>query len=184
MGTRKLSLVVVSALVGLLPSIGLAAPPDLCEEVVYNDLGQPYQDSIGQTISKWCDPHTNPPVWNGDVCCVVMDEANCVAPDENGRCSLGMKFSCQYGEQIGDGVACYQHAPSACAMGFCSDYTPGGSPFEDTSWLCCYDKGDDVDCFYAGEGKDDTPPAVVCTGFLAGCNYGQSMADGTVDCLG
>ncbi len=185
MGTRKISLLLGLALVaGLFSSTSAAAPPDLCADRVLGPTGDPYEDSVGRTISKWCEPHTSPPTWGADVCCVITDEANCVAPDEVGRCSIGMKFGCQYGEQIGDGVACYEPGPSACDMGFCSVQSPEPeAEWAAAIWLCCHEDGDWIECTFAGESDNYDIPEVSCSGYLAICNWGQTLLDGTVSCL-
>jgi hypothetical protein len=188
MDARKVACLVVGAVLAWLPSSSQASPPDLCEDVVLGPTGEPYTDSQGVTISKWCEPHIDPPVWGGDVCCVVTDEANCIPPDPVGRCSIGMKFTCEYGEQVGEGVACYQPAPWVCELGFCSnEYNHEEPTWSSTSWVCCHtNDGINGYCEYAGEtyGGDQPPAGVVCDGILGACNWGQTNEDGTVTCLG
>ena len=184
MGTRKLILLVVPALVGLLSNTSSAASPELCKQVVLTEIGQPYMDSVGQTISRWCEPHTDPPAWGSEVCCELGDEARCVLPDEGG-CSVGVAYSCEYGEQIGDEVVCYQPGPDACEMGFCADEVIGeGLGTRVTTWLCCQGDIDYLECVWAGDTKDGDIPEVACAGWFTVCNWGWTNLDGTVSCLG
>ena len=172
----------------LLPAQVSAAPPNLCDEPVLNSSGLPYMDVTGLTISRWCEPHVEPPAWNAAVCCVVTDEANCVAT-VNGRCRTGMMFWCDHGERIGDGVACYQHAPDLCDMGSCSEiYNPDGMEvFEGTVWSCCEELANGLSCTFA-EMTDvgDVPSESSeesCGGFLAACVWGVTNPDGTISCF-
>ena len=179
-----LSTLLVGALV-VVPARATAAPPDLCDEVVLTADGSPYEDSTGQRVSRWCEPHVDPPVWNSSMCCAVGDEADCVPTNSRGSCSVGMKFWCDYGEQVGEGVACYQPAPSACDLGACLEVeNPNGmSVFTDAIWLCCEDYGADVECVHAGMTDWGEYPDSDCGGFLAMCDWGVTNADGTVDCF-
>ena len=185
MDVRTRSLVLLAGAALLLSSTPAeAAPPDLCDELVLNASGDVYRDVTGMGISRWCEPHTDPPAWDAPVCCVVTDEANCTPANSRGRCDAGMAFWCDYGEQVGDGVACYQPAPSACEAGFCPEIeNPNGmTVFYESIWVCCQDTGWwDVECTPAGVGSD---PELGCGGYLTSCNWGATNADGTVDCYG
>ena len=178
------SLLTFAALV-LLP-VNADAAPDLCDELALNTAGAPYTDTTGVGISRWCEPRTDPPAWAAPVCCAITDEANCTPATSRGECRTGMKFWCDYGEQIGDGVACYQPGPGACESGFCSEIeNPNGmTVFHDHIWLCCYDLGNDVSCAHAGVTGNTGSPEGECGGFFVICNWGASNADGTVDCYG
>ena len=158
-------------------------PPDLCDEPVYSVTGVIYSDLFGQTISRFCKPRIDPPVLEREVCCSIGASASCKFPTSVGRCTSGMKFWCEYGEQIGSAVVCYQDGPDACDQGYCNGYDDG-SPvyiFESTSWICCNDEGD---CTYVGEGGMNPPVGASCAGSLTMCNSGSTNEDGTVNCEG
>ena len=160
-----------------------ATNPDLCADVYLDETGQPLTDALGQTFSRYCE-WTGPdaPVLESDACCTIdHDGAHCSVPDERGRCSIGMKMSCEYGEVIGDAVTCYQPFPSTCDMGQCSD--SGDVPLEigaqpvEGAVLCCIGGV----CFPVATAEDvDT-----CwgnNGYATWCKHGFQNADGTVDC--
>lgn len=181
---NRLGLLSTAALLLLSPASAGAAPPDLCDELVVNAAGEVYRDSTGASISRWCEPRTDPPAWDAPVCCVVTDEANCVPTNSRGRCDVGMAFWCDYGERVDDGVACYQPGPSACDVGGCMDIeNPNGMEvFHAAIWLCCTEhSADDIECSHAGMGDS---PNMSCGGFLAICNWGVTNQDGTVECYG
>ena len=183
--SRSFILLCVAAVAAFTPSSASAAPPDLCEDPVLTVDGGVYEDTAGVTISRWCEPHTVPPPWGGEVCCTITDEADCMPPSSAGRCATGMKFTCEYGEQIGDGVVCYQPGPSACDLGACTDvHNPNAPQLADTIWICCVGNAMDLSCTHAGMTEDDTPPDSDCGGFLAMCDWGATNLDGTVDCYG
>ena len=180
-------IILASALVALslnLPTAHAGEPvpaaPDLCEEPVLNAAGDVYADLFGQTISRFCKPRIDPPVLDRDVCCVVGTTASCKLPTSVGRCSSGMKFWCEYGEQFGSAVVCYQDGPDACEQGFCGDYDNGGTtPLMSTSWICCDEDGE---CVYVGEGGMTPPAGASCAGTLTMCSHGSTNEDGTVNC--
>ena len=183
---QSIPTILIAAALALTPALTLASPPDLCAERVRAADGSTYHDVTGFEISRWCEPHTDPPVWAAPLCCVVTDEANCVAPTPGSRCHTGMMFWCEYGERVGDGVACYQPAPDACEMGFCSEVeNPNGmTVFEDTVWLCCDNIADELECIFATTtGIGELPQNNSCGGFLAACEWGVSNLDGTVECF-
>lgn len=173
-------------LTSLAPITAAAAPPDLCGERVSTVDGGLYEDANGRDISRWCTPHADPPRWDAPVCCVVGEEADCVPTTPRGACSLGMKFWCEYGEQLGEGVACYEPAPSVCAMGLCLELDDPDATvvFDGAIWLCCQDYGADAECVHAGMTEWGEYPESDCGGFLAMCDWGVTNQDGTVDCYG
>jgi len=160
--------------------------PDLCAESMLDGAGDIYTDSVGQTISRHCKPRVDPPLLDRDVCCVLGETASCKLPNESGQCPTGAKFWCEYGEVAQGRVTCLQAGPDACAMGHCTatSITPNAEIFEDSSWICCNDAGDE--CVYVGEGGANPPPdAVACySGNITICSWGATNEDGTVDCLG
>jgi hypothetical protein len=180
-------IILASALVALftLPAHAqdptVPSAPDLCEEPVLNVAGGVYSDWYGQTISRFCKPRIDPPVLDRDVCCSIGTTVSCKFPTTVGRCTSGMKFWCEYGEQIGSAVVCYQDGPDACEQGFCGpDYDNGGTiPLESTSWICCDEDGN---CTYAGEGGMTPPAGASCAGSFAICSQGSTNEDGTVNC--
>jgi hypothetical protein len=171
----QLSIILTTILLTTLTS------PDLCADVYVDENGEPYTDAVGQTWSRFCD-QTGPdaPVLDLDVCCTISgDNARCALPDSNGRCSMGSKAYCEYGDVASTGaVVCYQPLTSVCDFGFCGDVLPpNGGPLEDG--LCCWPSGactevqtveDFVGC---GEGG----------GISGSCWYGAINVDGTVDCF-
>lgn len=167
---KRLGLLSAAALLLLSPAPADAAPPDLCDELILNATGEVYRDSTGAGISRWCEPRTDPPTWDAPVCCVVTDEANCVPTNSRGRCDAGMAFWCDYGERIGDGVACYQPLPSACDFGGCLE-PPAGVPLEQSTPLCCMAGG----C-WALDFEE------YCGGWFSFCEAPYTKEDGTVGC--
>jgi hypothetical protein len=117
--------------------------PDLCAYVYTDANGVPYTDAIGQTWSRFCE-WTGPtaPALDRDVCCTISgDTATCTLPDRKGRCSMGSKMFCEYGETTSTGaVVCQQPFASACDFGYCGDVLPpNAGPLEDI--LCCWPDG-------------------------------------------
>ena len=155
-------------------------PPDLCDEPVYSVTGVIYSDLFGQTISRFCKPRIDPPVLEREVCCSIGASASCKFPTSVGRCTSGMKFWCEYGEQIGSAAVCYQDGPDMCDLGFCStNYVDGSTPFYDTSWVCCDEDGN---CTYVGESGMTPPAGASCAGSFTICSQGSTNEDGTVNC--
>jgi hypothetical protein len=154
--------------------------PDLCEEPVYSVTGEVYMDLLGQTISRFCKPRIDPPVFDHEVCCSIGTSASCKLPSSVGRCSTGMKFWCEYGEPIGTSVVCYQDGPNMCDLGLCGA-SYGGTPWVDTSWVCCDEEGE---CTYVGEGGMTPPAEASCAGSFTMCSDGSTNEDGTVNCEG
>lgn len=183
---RVVAKLIVTTLLVLIPAEGHAAPPDLCDEPVRTVDGGLYEDSTGLTISRWCEPHTDPPVWGRSVCCSITDEAYCEPATTAGRCMTGTtRFGCEFGEQIGEQVVCYQPGPGACEQGFCIDYERGGPEvFVATIWECCVPIVNDVVCHFAGSTNNGAPPDTDCGGFFSICQWGQSNLDGTTSCFG
>jgi len=184
---RKNNIILASALVALftLPTAHAAEPtppppPDLCEEPVYAVTGEVYADQNGHTISRFCKPRIDPPVLDREICCSIGTTASCKFPTSVGRCTSGMKFWCEYGEQVGSSVACYQDGPSMCDQGFCSSqYVGNGNPFDDSSWVCCNEDGE---CTYVGESGMTPPAGASCAGSFTICSEGSTNEDGTVNC--
>ncbi|NJK31485.1 MAG: hypothetical protein HC927_03155 [Deltaproteobacteria bacterium] len=156
-------------------------PPDLCAEPLRGATGDPYVDSQGDYVSRFCNPRISPPLFAQDVCCSIDQVAFCTLPDSKGRCQAGMKFWCEYGAVDDDVVECYQPGPGTCDKGYCNNYQEPSQTFEDSSWVCCNDE--DV-CTYVGESGDDPPEGAKCPGDLTICNWGSTNEDGTINCGG
>lgn len=182
---RSFAILIVVALATYTPTNANAAPPDLCDDPVLTVDGDLYEDITGLTISRWCEPNTDPPVWDAPVCCLTEGEGRCVPLPTTGRCEIGTLFTCDYGEQIGDRVTCYQPGPSACDLGFCAEYDSSAPQvWASSTWACCLDIVSDIICTYAGESSNGEPPNSDCGGFMSVCNWGQSNLDGTITCFG
>ena len=154
------------------------ANPDLCADVYLDEIGQPYADSHGRTLPRYCQ-WTGPdaPVLDSDVCCTIdQDGAHCSLPDDGGRCSLGFKMYCAHGTVFGGGVTCMKPFPSACDQGFCQEgfsYDPEGVE----QIICCTDQGcETIETL-------SIPDCVDAGGQYLWCNNGVSNLDGTTDCL-
>jgi hypothetical protein len=115
-----------------------ANSPDLCAEVYRDPTGAPWTDSIGQTLSRYCQwTGPNPPTLDANVCCDIAEGvAACVSPDVNGRCSFGAKYYCKYGQATTAGIVCYQPFPDACEAGHCVAM-PELPPPTQANLLCC-----------------------------------------------
>ena len=118
------------------------ANPNLCADVYLDEIGQPFSDSLGQTLSRYCQwAGPDAPKLDTDVCCTIdQDGAHCSLPDDSGRCALGFKMYCEHGAVFGGGVTCMQPFPSACQEGFCAE----GLTIEATGTeqlLCCTGQG-------------------------------------------
>jgi hypothetical protein len=159
----------------VLSTFSTTTSADLCADVYVDADGQPYTDSIGQTLSRYCKwTGPNPPKLASDVCCIIdEDGAACSLPDANGRCTWGVRRYCQYGEVgASGGVVCMQPFPDACALGHCvqaPELPPPGEPII----ACCTNV-----CFQV------TPGEQSCGGTIAACGWGQTNLDGTVTCYG
>lgn len=158
-----------------------ASSPDLCAHVYTDDTGEAYRDVSGQPLSRYCE-WTGPvaPVLDAEICCILDgDDAACSLPDANGRCTLGDKMYCEYGEASSAGVSCYQPLAELCEFGYCTDELeqPGSGPLEDV--LCCWPDGS------CTEVKNNMH-GISCSrngGYLGWCTYGAQNLDGTVDCF-
>lgn len=155
-----------------------ATSPDLCAEVYLDANGEPWTDSIGQTLSRYCQ-WTGPraPRLRSHVCCDITNGvAACVLPDPSGACSIGSPYSCKYGKASSDGVICLQPFPDTCAMGQCVKL-PEVPPPTQANLLCCTNsacqeiKGGTAMELCEGNG-----------GILSWCDFGTSNEDGTVTC--
>jgi hypothetical protein len=157
-----------------------ATNPDLCAEVYVDANGQPSTDAAGQTLSRYCQPAgPDAPVLASDLCCTIAgDEAACVFPDAEGRCSTGSKVYCEYGELTRAGVICQQPFPSACEFGFCETVQPPDlGPIEDL--ICCWSDGSCTEL-------EAHPQTVACHeggGYTWWCDDGVQNTDGTIDCF-
>ena len=170
----KLSIILIT----LLNSV--ANTPDLCA-VPYLDVdGDPITDSIGQTLSRYCQ-WTGPgvPVLDREVCCVLdEDSAACGLPDATGGCSFGVKRYCTYGAITSVGVVtCYQPFPDACRAGFCVERPEIPPPTMESGLLCCNSGGA---CFSINHKQIEDCEA---TGTLTWCSDGVTDQDGTVICF-
>ena len=152
--------------------------PNLCDDVYLDPTGAPYRDVTGQMLSRYCAwSGPDVPVWDGDVCCTVDDDgAACVAPLRNGRCRVGFKMYCEYGETVAGGsVVCYQPFPSQCDFGLCVQ----GPEVAPDDWAvhvgCCSTGGV---CHL----QDEYTIFDGCDGYYLSCDYGFQNEDGTVEC--
>jgi hypothetical protein len=156
-----------------------ATSPDLCAVPYLDMTGAPCTDSIGQTLSRYCE-WTGPdaPVLGKDVCCVTDSEsATCWMPDARGGCGSGSKWSCEHGEQLADGrVVCYQSFPSACDFGLCV-HAPDVPPTVVADLICCMGES----CTEIE--KEGILDCLDNEGFVTWCSDGMSNVDGTVTCF-
>ncbi len=158
---------------GPVPASNGGSSPDLCADVYLDDSGEPITDSLGTPRARFCEATgPNPPRWNGDVCCTFdEDEAHCAPPSSDGRCNVGARMRCEFGERAGGEVTCYQTFPDTCELGFCTDkVAPDGDIFSDV--VCCVDGI----CY-------DIPPLSYCSGVSSFCINGATNEDGTTECF-
>ncbi|HLT40386.1 MAG TPA: hypothetical protein VK034_29105 [Enhygromyxa sp.] len=154
-----------------------ATSPDLCADVYVDANGDPYTDSIGQTLSRYCQwTGFEAPVLNSDVCCSIdHDGAACSLPDSNGRCQFGSRMFCRYGKATRLGVVCYQPFPSACRAGYCVQ-PPEVPPPTHANLACCNGSCFEID-------PDSIPDCKGSGGTLLWCYDGVSNADGSITCF-
>jgi hypothetical protein len=154
-----------------------ATSPDLCDDVYVDATGEPYTDSIGQTLSRYCQwTGPNAPELSSDVCCDIADGlAACVLPDSNGRCVSGDRYACKYGQVIGTGVVCYQPFPDACDGGHCVAAPELPPPMQEDT-ICCT-AGVCIEVNIHNQNCEDNG------GVLSWCSFGHSNEDGTVTCF-
>lgn len=156
----------------------LTPSPDLCADVHRDATGAPITDSVGQTLSRYCEwTGPEPPAWDDDVCCTIGRRgARCTQTEANGGCRVGLRMHCDYGETLVRGeVVCYQPLPDACEAGLCVQApTAVAGPGQETHVGCCSAGGV---CQWATHDTIDQ-----CSGFLVACFWGASNDDGTVDC--
>ncbi len=152
--------------------------PNLCDDVYLDAAGEPITDSVGQTLSRFCQ-WTGPdaPVWDANVCCTFdADGAACTRTNSRGYCSTGKKLYCEHGEAMaGGGVICYQPLPSMCDVSKCVDapeVPPTGQASD--SAVCC---GPGGACQWIS--PDDY---YNCPGEIAFCDYGSMDGNGVVEC--
>ena len=162
-------------LVALIPATAFANnAPDLCADLYLDDNGEPLTDAEGRTLSRFCEPSgPNPPVWGEDICCNIgTDGADC-APAVMGRCLSGAHMWCEYGEEIGGKVSCYNPFPDTCDEGYCEAELIPGLEGLASEFLCCF--GTNI-CY-------GWPSHKGCEGELSVCLYGATNEDGTVTCF-
>jgi hypothetical protein len=166
----ELSIIILTAVFST-----FATSADLCADVYVDANGQPYTDSVGRTLPRYCKwTGPNPPKLASDVCCIIdEDGAACSLPDSNGRCTWGVRRYCQHGEVgASGGVVCMQPFPDACALGYCvqaPELPPPGEPM----MVCCMEDG----CYEITSAQMDD-----CVGNFLSCDWGQSNLDGTHTC--
>ena len=155
-----------------------ATNPDLCAVPYLGADGEPFTDSIGQTLSRYCQwTGPNVPTLDRDVCCVLdEDSAACGLPDSNGRCSFGVKRYCRYGAASSAGVVCYQPFQDACQAGFCVKM-PEVPPPTQATLACCSSGGACVSI--AADQQDECKK----TGTILACSDGATNEDGTIICF-
>jgi hypothetical protein len=158
-----------------------ATSPNLCAEVYLDANGDRITDAAGQTFSRYCE-WTGPasPVLDADVCCVFDgDDASCTPPDRYGRCRVGSKMYCEYGEVTRAGVLCYQPFPSICDFGYCAgDVAPPDSGGLEGG-LCCWGNGTCTEL----ETSADSVACVDNGGYAGYCIDGVQNEDGTTTCF-
>ncbi len=159
-----------------------ATTPDLCDDVYLDAAGDPYTDSIGQTLPRYCK-WTGPdaPLWDADVCCTIDDDgAHCSQPSVAGRCGIGFKMYCEYAEEVpGGGVICYRPFPSMCEAGFCTEAEePGYGQQPQADLIGCCGAGGACQAIVADQVWDCEGGG----GTLLFCFDGVTNIDGTIDC--
>jgi hypothetical protein len=162
----------------LLSTFSTTAVPNLCDYVYRDASGAPITDSVGQTLSRFCEwAGPDAPVWNANVCCTFdANGAACMRTNSRGGCSTGKKHYCEYGEAVaGGGVICYQPLPSMCDVSTCvapPDVPPTGQ--ESDSIVCC-SPGGACQWVSVDESYD-------CIGEIAYCDHGYQDGNGVVEC--
>jgi hypothetical protein len=161
----------------LVPATAGAAPPDLCEDVFLDPAGNPITDVDGTMLARFCEwTDTSAPVWGQDMCCSISaTAATCKPATATGRCLAGLKMWCEYGEQIGSFVHCYQPLPDACAEGLCIA-PPPAAPVGDVEVMCCTAPG------VCHAVSTTPPPSTPCPGQYVLCHSPFTNTDGTVGC--
>ena len=159
--------------------ITFATSPDLCAEVYLDSDGVPLQDSVGQTLARFCK-WTGPdaPLLEADVCCNFdNDYASCWLPSNKDKCPTRSQRYCKHGEILsGQGVVCYQSFPSTCDLGHCVD-GPDLPPDVQEDLLCC-----------SPGACQEIAPALIwdCEGnggTISWCADGMSNLDGSITCF-
>lgn len=169
----------LSIILSTLLSTFSTAVPDLCDDVYVDTSGVPISDSVGQTLSRFCE-WTGPdaPVWDANVCCTFdADGAACTRTNSHGGCSTGKKHYCEHGEAVtGGGVICHQPFPSMCDAGLCVEAPPILPEAQMSHYVACCAPGGSPCYLVDGDTVFD------CEGTLQACNYGVSNENGTVEC--
>ena len=155
-----------------------ATNPDLCAESYLDAYGDPWTDSIGQTLSRYCTwAGPDAPILDAEVCCNIdAGAASCWLPDSRAECTAGTQWHCKYGEEAASGIVCYRPYPDACDLGYC-DQTVEAPPDVQEDLLCCN----------PGACQEIAPANMMdCEGLggtISWCHDGMSNADGTVTCF-
>ena len=160
----------------ILTSTLLGGAPNLCDDAYLNAAGEPFADSTGRTLSRYCE-WTGPdaPVLESNVCCSVSDDAAyCELANLRGYCAKGTRMWCERGEVDSSSgrVTCMQAFPSVCGAGLCVQ-APPDAPQGYNQMLCCTAGG----CVPIEWGD------LSCEGSYLACNWGMSLPDGTVECF-
>ena len=173
---------VITTLLSTLLSTFATPVPNLCDAVILDTSGDPVTDSVGQTLSRYCQwMGPDAPVWDANVCCSIDDDAAaCSTIRTDGRCPSGTKVHyCEHGaaDALG-GVTCYQPLPSMCDLGLCVEAPeiPLVATLEGVV-ACCSPGG-------ACQIVPTHEAALDCQGDFLACNYGAQNADGSVECYG
>ena len=168
----------INILTTLIVSSLISAAPNLCDDALVNAAGEPITDSTGRTLSRYCEwAGPESPLLETDVCCSISgNTASCELANLRGYCSAGVRMWCSRGEvdsSTGQ-VTCIQAFPGACDEGFCVQPPPEIPQEMDHEMLCCGVGG----CVTI-EPWDLSG----CAGEYVACEWGMSMADGTVMCF-
>ena len=173
---------VITTLLTTLLSTFATSVPDLCDAVILDASGAPVTDSVGRTLSRYCQ-WTGPdaPVWDADVCCSIDDgAAACSTIRADGSCPSGTQARyCKHGDvdALG-GVTCYQPFPSMCEAGFCIEAPEAPPIIEARPFVACCEPGGSCHLILNDVMMDS------CVGSFVACEWGMSNPDGSVDCYG
>ena len=165
----------VHTLLTILTSSLLGAAPNLCDDAYLNAAGEPFADSTGRTLSRYCE-WTGPeaPTLESNVCSITDESADCKLANLRGYCATGTRMWCERGDVDSSTgrVTCMQAFPSACEAGQCVQ-APPDAPQGYHQMLCCTVNG----CVAVEIGHTG------CEGTYLSCNWGMSLPDGTVECF-
>ena len=157
-----------------------AFAPDLCSDAYLNAAGEPYTDSTGMTLSRFCQwAGPDVPVWDNTVCCTFdADGAQCSVPTATGACAVGEPRYCEYGQQLWGEVVCYQSFPSMCEAGYCISEPTEPPPGPLASELGCCSAGGACQVILSSQLWECKEGG----GEWLACNDGTVYIDGTMDC--